>query len=488
MSNNNQTDIQHAKISGLNEFLWTCAGVNKAVLRKCPSDYAKYAGICGTILFTALMAMLSGGYAMYFVFENIYIAIAFGIFWGLLIFNLDRFIVNTMYSDGKHTISWAELQSGLPRIIMAIFLGLVISTPLEMKIFSDQIDSQLLEDNGKRIQKGKGAYQSLYDELDKYEVQKHNIEAEGQTLQKRLLEAQEDLRKEAEGSALSGKIGHGPIYKDKERYVSECQVAVNKWEATKRSDITKLDGDIEKAKEAISRQEAQIKKDAVQNGFAVRYEAFKNATNPSEHASLYIVSIMITLLFVIIETAPTFFKMMMEDGPYDDLLRAEKHRIKVLSDKKISDVNDEVNTSVRISTMKNEKRLEAETIANQDILEKIARAQAELLETAINEWKAIELEKIRQNPSDYVVSLVPPRREMEVSIDAEGNLSESRHTPTDSEASNEIISDATPEVSSSDTMQTASDAPTEGGNEVSDTTEPSEGNSDNNDNQTTQQS
>lgn len=197
---------------------------------------------------------------------------------------------------------------------------------------------------------------------------------------------------------------------------------------------------------------------------------------------------MITLLFVIIETAPTFFKMMMEDGPYDYLLRAEKHRIKVLSDKKISDVNDEVNTSVRISTMKNEKRLEAETIANQDILEKIARAQAELLETAINEWKAIELEKIRQNPSDYVVSLVPPRREMEVSIDAEGNLSESGHIPTDSEASNEIISDATPEVSSSDTMQTASDAPTEGGNEVSDTTEPSEGNSDNNDNQTTQQS
>ena len=58
MSNNNQTDIQHAKISGLNEFLWTCAGVNKAVLRKCPSDYAKYAGIGGTILFTALMAML----------------------------------------------------------------------------------------------------------------------------------------------------------------------------------------------------------------------------------------------------------------------------------------------------------------------------------------------------------------------------------------------------------------------------------------------
>jgi hypothetical protein len=424
--NSNQTENQSAKSSILNEFLWTCAGVNKAVLRQCPSDYAKYAGIGGTILFTALMAMLSGGYAMYFVFESTYIAIAFGIFWGLLIFNLDRFIVNTMYSDGKHNISWAEFQSGLPRIIMAIFLGLVISTPLEMKIFSDQIDSQLLEDNGNRIEKGKGAYQSLYDELDKYETRKHDIEAKGQELQERLLEAQEDLRKEAEGSALSGKIGFGPIYRAKKQYVSECQATVNNWESTNRSRIIQLDSDIERVKEEINRQEAQIKKDAVQNGFAVRYEAFKNATNPSEHTSLYIVSIMITLLFVIIETAPTFFKMMMEDGPYDDLLRAEKHKIKVLSDKRISDVNDEVNTSVRISTMKNEKRLEAETIANQHILEKIARAQAELLETAINEWKTIELEKIRQNPSNYVVSLVPSQqeREMEVTTDTYGNLLE----------------------------------------------------------------
>ena len=41
----------------LNEFLWTCAGVNKRILRQCRTDYAKYAGIGGTILFTALMAM-----------------------------------------------------------------------------------------------------------------------------------------------------------------------------------------------------------------------------------------------------------------------------------------------------------------------------------------------------------------------------------------------------------------------------------------------
>lgn len=376
------------------------------------------------ILFTAIMAAISGGYALYFVFNSYIIAGLFGLFWGLLIFNLDRFIVNTMYSDGKHTISWAEIRSGLPRIIMAIFLGLVISTPLEMKIFSDQIDSQLLQDNGKRIEQAKLAYKGLYNELDRYEVQKHDIEVEEATLHKRLLDAQEDLRKEAEGSALSGKSGHGPIYADKERFVNECQAAYDRYKATKSSDISRLNGEIDRVKKDILRHEEQIDKDATQNGFAVRYEAFENVTSWHDHPALALVALMITLLFVIIETAPTFLKMMMEDGSYDDLLRAQKYKTKVLADKSISDVNDAVNTCVRISTMKNEKRLEAETIANEEIMAKIARAQAELLETAIAGWKDIELEKIRQDPSAYVVSIIPSQQEMQVTADEDGNLSE----------------------------------------------------------------
>lgn len=428
----------------INEFLWSCAGVNKAVLRQCPSDYSKYAGIGGMILFTAIMAALSGGYALYFVFKSYAIAGLFGLFWGLLIFNLDRFIVNTMYSDGKHTISWAEIRSGLPRIIMAIFLGLVISTPLEMKIFSDQIDSQLLQDNGRRIEQAKRAYKGLYDQLDKYELQKHNIQVEGDTIQKAIDQAEKDLKDEIEGVSLNGKPGKGPVYSGKARYIEQLKASLARWEALKRPDIERLDKEISRVKEEIRRHEEQINKDATQNGFAVRYEAFENVTSWHDHPALALVALMITLLFVIIETAPTFLKMMMEDGPYDNLLRAEKHKVKVLADKSMSDINDAVNTCVRISTMKNGKRLEAETIANEEIMAKIARAQAELLETAIAGWKETELEKIRQNPSAYVVSIVPPKHEMQVVADEEGNLSEfSASDPRDMAASSSsIIEDA----------------------------------------------
>ena len=116
----------------------------------------------------------------------------------------------------------------------------------------------------------------------------------------------------------------------------------------------------------------------------------------------------------------------MEDGPYDDLLRAQDYKAKALAEKTISDINDAVNTCVRISTMKNEKRLEAETIANKDILEKIAMAQSELLEVAIQKWKEEELRKIQEDPSAYIMSSVPTKSST-ISSKEEENLSEFIH-------------------------------------------------------------
>ena len=378
----------------VNEFLWICAGANRNVLRRCPTDYAKYAGIGGTIFFTALMAMLSGGYAMYFVFESVPTAIAFGIFWGMLIFNLDRFIVNTMYSDGKVTISWREFYSGLPRIIMAIFLGIVISTPLEMKIFEDRINSQLIQDNIERT----NASRAKVDEGNKPLIDRRNqLEQQQTEIQERLSKANEELKQEGEGSALSGMAGHGQIYKDKEANRNAIQKELDSWNATHQSELDDLSSQIK-----INRDKgnADIAEGNNENGFCVRYEAFSNVKK--NNWALNVVSIVIMLLFIIIETAPTFFKMMIASGPYDDYLRAEMHEVRVLADKRISDLNDDVNTEVQISTDKNKVRLEAEVLANKKLMERIAKVQAELLQTAIDKWREEELAKINENPSAYI--------------------------------------------------------------------------------------
>lgn len=420
----------------LNEFLWICAGANRPVLRQCPTEYAKYAGIGGTILFTALMAMLSGGYAFYTIFEEVSTACFFGVFWGLLIFNLDRFMVNTMYSDGKHTISKDELLGGLPRIILAIFLGIIISVPIELRIFDDKIQSQLLIDQGKVSDDVRNANEELYNERNRiielrgtYEDKLKELQtgtSDGYasriaTMERDLQVAEDKLYNETNGTGVTKKRGYGPAAKQLQEQVDRMRLAlsglreeeriaksknqeyINRQITSTQSYIDDLDRQLTNVNNQIIQKENE--RDKATNaltGFTARLKALSEITDYNNNTTLFIARLMIMLLFITIEIIPTLFKMMMTAGPYDNLLRAEMHRIKVLSDKRISDINDDINTEVYISVEKNKARIESELSANKMILEKLATTQASLLEEAIERWREEEYKKIQENPSAYI--------------------------------------------------------------------------------------
>lgn len=445
--------------SWINEFFWWCAGVDKKIIRQCPTDYAKYVGIGGTILFTALMAMLSGGYALFSVFKDFWTAAGFGVFWGLLIFNLDRFIVNTMYSDGKSTINFRELTSGLPRIIMAIFLGIVISTPLELKIFEDEIKVVVAEQIQDRIKK--------YQEQDNYEIialtsKKDSILNYRSELMNSPLEVDWTFGNDEKINALISERNQKrdqwkQLDSDIQQRRRQCYALYSKrthqdsitasgisnsiWKLKKEKDqlshdINKLnssiqtlavnnqdiiekarnqrDQELERLKEEASAIEHDIEeigskikndgyKDLIEKeygGFQAKMSAFSKMKkeDPSTKTS----ALFIMLLFVIIETAPTFFKMMMEDGPYDKLKHFETYRIEALAKQLESDLNDDINTSISLSTAQNQNRLASEQAANKELMDKMAGAQSELLKVAIDSWKEEELKKIKENPTIYI--------------------------------------------------------------------------------------
>lgn len=422
----------------LNEFLWICAGANREVLRQCPTDYAKYAGTGGTILFTAIMAAISGGYAISFVFQDapLYVPFGFGIIWGLMIFNLDRFMVNTMYSDGKHTISKVEFLGGLPRIILAIFLGIVISTPIEIRIFQDKIKSQLIIDQGKVGDDVRKAHDLLYQQRKDIEDQistRNNqltdlragrldgVSGRIADKEKELKEAENRLYNETNGDGITKKKGYGPAAKQLENQVNRLkgELANLRLEEKQnnannqtyiRQRTVGVQNEIDEYNRRlveVDKKIAEVEKEGSEGqkaltGFCAQINALNEIASFSENMSLFLARLFISLLFIAIEVIPTLFKMMVASGPYDDYLRAEMHRIRVLSDKRISDLNDDVNTEVQISTTKNKERLEAEVLANKEVMERIAKAQAELLQTAIDKWREEELAKIKENPSAYI--------------------------------------------------------------------------------------
>ena len=399
----------------LNEFLWICSGVNRKILRQCPTDYAKYAGIGGTILFTALMAMLSGGYAMFTVFKNPTMSIVLGVFWGLLIFNLDRFIVNTMYSDGLVTISWREFYSGLPRIIMAIFLR---SARLDLEIAKLENRREDIENNdnvsagvggfvaknselGQRLTQLQGQQKSLNDKIKnkEKELERYSATDTPKEYQKCSNEIR-NLRNQRNKITHDIKSVQYNLSLNSNEYSDALRTADNQ-KQTEIISINERIAELQKLRDSQNAEDVE-KLDEELTGFQGRMRAF-NRMKASE-PSTRIAALFIALLFIIIETAPTFFKMMIASGPYDDVLRAEMHKVRVLSDKSISDLNDEVNTTIQISSSKNKERLQAEVTANRELMNKIAKAQAELLETAIEKWRAGEMEKVIKDPSKYIVS------------------------------------------------------------------------------------
>ena len=118
------------------KILWWCAGADHVLLKISPmKDRVKYAGIGGIVLCTGLLAAFSGGYAFYTIFspkgeavhdnllhlDSILPSILFGIIWGLIILNLDRFIVSsTGKGDGTDRITFKEFSQAIPRIIIGM--------------------------------------------------------------------------------------------------------------------------------------------------------------------------------------------------------------------------------------------------------------------------------------------------------------------------------------------------------------------------------
>lgn len=421
MKTDNQHNVKEGQQIGskikrsniVNEFFWICSGANRHILRQCPTEYSKYFGIGGTIFFTAAMAALSGGYAFNTIFNSVWIAIGFGIFWGLLIFNLDRFIVNTMYSDGKHTISLKELGLGSPRIVIAIFLGVVISTPIEMRIFEDEIGKELNSMQIEETNRAKEKNNELYAKIKEKELKVEEYIQKQAENESELTDLENKLYAETNGTGVTGKIGYGPAAKQLQEAVDRKRNAVREAneKLDKQIDIIRSELKIlysERDKSIANTDNATAK----MTGFTARMEAMYNITSwkneeerlAGEKNTLFWVRTIIMLLFIIIEIAPTLFKMMIASGPYDELLKEEMERKKAQAILNVSRINDDANTQIQIVVEKNKDKLAAEVAANKEILAKIASVQAELLETAIEEWRKEELAKIKANPSQYIQS------------------------------------------------------------------------------------
>jgi hypothetical protein len=316
----------------IHSFFIYCAGSNFSLILKSPTEIPKHVGIGGVIFFTGLLAALSSGYAFYTIFDSTIFATIFGIIWGLMIFNLDRFIVASMRKFGG---LWRQFFMSLPRILLAAVLGMVISKPLELKIFEKEIDKQLnviINRNKAKLQK---EIKSRYDEQGQYyNKERDSIYSNEKRLIAELNQATLDLEKEIVGTSTettTGKKGFGSNAKRKEEIKKLKQLAYDNFIKENKSKLDSLDLKVKVENEQF---EQELKNtDPLEdryNGFAARMQALQELGN--EYKILGIASLFISLLFILIEMSPVLVKLIMPKGPYDHLLELHEYQFKWKND------------------------------------------------------------------------------------------------------------------------------------------------------------
>jgi hypothetical protein len=352
------------KYSILQKTFARCAGANWQILEQCPNEITRHAIVGATLITTAIMASISAGYFVFSAFKSIEVAFIFGCFWGFMIYNLDLYIVTSLRKQSDKW-TWKEFSIALPRILLAILLSIVVSKPLELKIFEKEINVEIVDENHDEIGKFKAKNTDLETlKADDEKINKRKTEHDSIliNIHKRLDTLQKDKESKLkiwhdellgnQNSNVSGKIGNGPNAKLRE---NEYKVADSLYNTTKHQvetfenhsgivnnmlksshdSILKLrDTFINKQKQKLDQGEGPLKQLKALHAIV--------SANPA----LQLANWLFILIFMLLETSPVIVKLMAKPGIYEELcdsldvvtLSVKKKELSILQLKKENDL------------------------------------------------------------------------------------------------------------------------------------------------------
>ncbi|ARN78872.1 hypothetical protein BST97_13225 [Nonlabens spongiae] len=304
----------------MQSFFIMCSGADASLLKECgASERHKHAGIGATVFFTAFMAFIASGHALYTVFDNIWTAVAFGLVWGLLIFNLDRYIVSTLKKSGSR---WREILQAVPRLLLAIIIAVVISKPLELKIFEKEIDQVLLEEKNAMTLDNQEQVAALYaSDQSAFAKAIQQLKEEIAIKEAEVNALYATYIAEAEGTAGTKKLGKGPVYQEKREKHDAALAELQALKATNADKIAALEAQIAQSKIAQDQQIASSQP-IIDNfdGLMARITALNKLP--------FFTSFFIFLLFLAIETSPILAKLIAPAGEYDLKLAEREGRVR----------------------------------------------------------------------------------------------------------------------------------------------------------------
>ncbi len=372
-------------------FLWWCAGTHQKLLKEFQSEHSKYSGLGGVLLATFVLATISAGYAVHSVFGNWLWTICFAIIWGLIIFNFDRFLVSTMrkYGISRRKQIWMAL----PRMALALLIGVVIARPLELKIFEKEINVKMTENMHKKIQ--------LNDSLlaREYKAQLRSAEIERQNSVNRKLAIEDTLHnlqtayvQEADGTGGSGMRGIENITRLKQDAYNQTKLQFSPELILHDKIISTQDSITQQANAGMEEKRKQYEASAISNmGFLERNKALSDLS--AQEVSVFWATLLISLLIILIEIGPVLSKLIMPVGPYDIAL-AKEELIQMATSE--SEIRNDKETRFEKRKVFRQKQKEM----SDQLAEKLTQLQQKNIDKELDKWERGEWQ-----PEDHRASM-----------------------------------------------------------------------------------
>ena len=359
-------------------FLW-CSGTDIPTLAACHSiEDSKYKSMGVAIFLTAILALFSGSLAISFfigdgTYEYKYLIGAS--LYAMLIFNMDRYFVSSISKSGNN---WIDFKNALPRIFIALLFSYVVATPVELKFFAKEIESDGL--NKLAITKSAIQQRSIdtlkpyIDKLQQENIQLKNNPATAPVIKEAVeietkAKAAYDDQKEKELDIIKakrasvekerkkaldninfartgkGNVNDMPTYerqlkqandqlaelkKEQNRVESKLAVLKAAWDNARKNlddqrkdmksfvedNISRNVAKIAEINTEIKRLEGEKEKIRKEfNGLSARHEALMQMA--WSNTSTFIWWLVLTLLFLAIELGPILYKIIIPKGQYD---------------------------------------------------------------------------------------------------------------------------------------------------------------------------
>jgi hypothetical protein len=405
----NNNYYKSPKPSWLMRQFWKACGADAYLLeRSTYSDQIKYFCLGGIVVATGVMAAMAGGYAIYTIFEpkgqfasnkeaihisTMIFSIVFGIIWGLIIYNIDRFIVtSTGKGDGTEAITGQEIRSSIPRIIMGMIIALTISKPIEIRMFKSEIDAEITKMQKGYLNELDSATTNLWDQkILPFQFESDSLKKANEDRRNEISQQRRRLEDEAAGNLPPNPPGRGPAWKDKKENLDKMEAENNIQRKSNEKRISDLSWIIKKyEKRKDDEFKTNEEKKSSMDGLLLRLKLAHKIAG-------FWISLFITLLFMVIELTPIFFKMMLIKGPYDYM----DENVKELA-------RAEAGIEIIYNYYEDGQGMEAHKVVNHAAELKakerllILKAQDELNEEIVRKWKEKKLKDIKENPDQYI--------------------------------------------------------------------------------------